>query len=143
MRTRDNPFQHRFVHFIPEDLNDDVLYISVDYKIATHKCFCGCGEKVDTPLSPAGWELTFNGNSVSIWPSISGGHCRSHYVLRRNNVEWARKLTRGEEALALRRDEEAAERVFNDTLPLVESADSPTPEPWTWRRLFKLRRPTP
>ena len=70
MTRRIERLQHRFVKFIPDELEDGVIYVSMEYKTVTHRCCCGCGEKVVTPLSPAGWELTFNGQSVSLSPSI-------------------------------------------------------------------------
>jgi len=85
--------KHRFVKFIPDELEDGVLYVSLEYKTVTHWCCSGCGEKVVTPLSPAGWELTFNGQSVSLSPSIGGGSCNSHYFIRQGRVQWARPLT--------------------------------------------------
>jgi hypothetical protein len=59
-----------------------------------------------TPLSPAQWSVTFDGESVSLWPSI-GNHdlsCRSHYVIRRNQVRWARSWTSHEAEAGRRAD---------------------------------------
>ncbi len=55
------PIQHEFVEFIPERLTERTLYVSVAYASAAHLCFCGCGNKVVTPIHPAGWELLFDG----------------------------------------------------------------------------------
>ena len=44
MRTT---FEHRFVELIPEVLDEGVLYISVTYTTALHKCACGCGRFVN------------------------------------------------------------------------------------------------
>ena len=62
--------RHEFVEFIPSTLNDGVLYISIPYATAVHKCCCGCGEKVVTPLTPTDWSLTFDGLTASLSPSI-------------------------------------------------------------------------
>jgi len=51
--------QHKFVGSIPEILEEGVLYISIDYCTAVHKCVCGCGNEVVTPISPTDWELRF------------------------------------------------------------------------------------
>ncbi len=32
--------------------NERTLYISIPYVTAAHKCPCGCGEEIVTPLSP-------------------------------------------------------------------------------------------
>lgn len=82
---------HKFVEFIPEALDDDVLYVSVIHGTAVHGCCCGCGREVVTPLTPADWELTFDGETVSLYPSIGNWNfpCRSHYWITKNRVEWA------------------------------------------------------
>lgn len=84
------------VEFIPDSLEDGVLYISERYQIATHKCCCGCGKEVVTPLSPVDWKLMRNGNKVSLSPSIGNWSfaCRSHYFILGNRVEWAGSMTR-------------------------------------------------
>ena len=50
---------HRFVEFIPDQIEEGILYISIEYCTAIHKCICGCGNEVVTPLSPTDWELEF------------------------------------------------------------------------------------
>lgn len=77
-----------FVEFIPEQLEDGVLYISARYSTAVHRCCCGCGQEVVTPLSPAEWSVTSHGSRVSMWPSIGNWSypCRSHYVIRNGRV---------------------------------------------------------
>lgn len=85
--------QHKFVEFIPETLEDELLYISLEYCVAVHKCVCGCGNKVVTPLSPTDWELRFNGKTVSLEPSIGNWafECKSHYWIKKGEVYHARK----------------------------------------------------
>ena len=91
--------QHRyafqFVEFMPKILDESVLYVSTAYATASHTCFCGCGMKVVTPLSPTDWRLTFNGDTVSLDPSIGNWSypCRSHYILRGNRVIWVGKMS--------------------------------------------------
>jgi len=41
---------HKFVEFIPEKIEEGVLYISIQYCTAIHNCVCGCGNEVVTPL---------------------------------------------------------------------------------------------
>jgi hypothetical protein len=38
---------HEFVEFVPSELKEGVLYVSVQYATAVHKCACGCGHKCD------------------------------------------------------------------------------------------------
>lgn len=82
---------HKFVEFIPEELEEKTLYISLEHRSAMHKCMCGCGEEIVTPISPDDWELTFNGESISLYPSIGNWsyRCRSHYWIKRGRVIWA------------------------------------------------------
>jgi hypothetical protein len=76
-------------------LEEGVLYISERYKTASHKCACGCGEEVVTPLSPVEWQLRKMGNYVSLHPSIGNWNytCRSHYWIRRNAIQWAGSMS--------------------------------------------------
>ena len=61
------------------------------YATTTHLCACGCGNKVVLPLSPADWQLYFDGERVSLTPSIGNWQfpCQSHYWIRRNGIFWA------------------------------------------------------
>lgn len=88
---KQSTFTFQFVEFIPKGLDDGVLYVSMTYAIASHRCFCGCGKKVVTPLSPTDWRLTFDGDTVSLDPSVGNWSypCRSHYILHNNRVRWA------------------------------------------------------
>lgn len=85
--------QHRFVEFIPDELEDGILYISLHYCTAIHKCVCGCGNEVVTPISPDDWRLTFDGKTISLYPSIGNWNfeCKSHYWITRNNIRFAEK----------------------------------------------------
>lgn len=82
--------QPEFVEFIPETLEEGVLYISVPFATASHKCMCGCGELVVTPIRPTDWRLTWNGEAVSLHPSIGNWSfaCQSHYWISENRVIW-------------------------------------------------------
>lgn len=87
--------QHKFVEFIPEQLEDGILYISVTYCTAIHKCVCGCNNEVVTPFSPTDWKMTFDGATISLSPSIGNWNfdCRSHYWIRNSEIIFARKWT--------------------------------------------------
>lgn len=80
-----------FVEFVPERLNEGILYVSMMYATAVHKCCCGCGQKVVTPLSPTDWKLQFDGEAVSLTPSIGNWSfpCQSHYWIEGNAIRWA------------------------------------------------------
>lgn len=109
------PIEHEFVEFIPDKLVEKRLYISIPYASAAHACFCGCGTKVVTPISPTGWELLFDGDTVSLHPSIGNWsfRCRSHYWVVRNRVIWARPMTKEEIERGRRRDRKLTESYFS------------------------------
>ncbi|MEQ6377434.1 DUF6527 family protein [Bacillaceae bacterium S4-13-56] len=83
--------EHKFVDFIPDKLKPNTIYISIAYNTVVHSCACGCGEEVVTPLSRSDWKLTYNGETVSLHPSIGNWSfsCRSHYWIRDSRVVWA------------------------------------------------------
>ena len=95
--TQRHDLRHEFVEFIPETLAEGVVYVSIPYATAAHLCCCGCGREVTTPLSPTDWTLLFDGETVSLEPSIGnwGFACKSHYWVRNDRVEWAAKWSRG------------------------------------------------
>lgn len=93
--SRINSLRAEFVKRIPTDLSDGVIYISTMYSTAAHKCCCGCGSKIVTPLKAGRWRLERDGDLVSLSPSIGNWSlaCQSHYWIRNNSVEWAPALT--------------------------------------------------
>src|SRR5258705_12208476 len=80
--------EHRFVTYIPEQLEPGILYVSMEYATAVHLCCGGCQREIVTPLSPAQWRVTFDGESVSLYPSVGNWNlpCRSHYILSNGQV---------------------------------------------------------
>lgn len=88
--------KHQFVHYIPELIEEGVIYVSLEFATAVHRCCCGCGKEVVTPLSPIDWKVTFDGQSVSLCPSIGnwGFPCQSHYWIERNCVRVATRWTK-------------------------------------------------
>jgi hypothetical protein len=123
-------FRHEFVEFIPKEPSEGVLYISTDYATVVHLCACGCGTKVVTPLSPAKWSLNFDGDTISLNPSIGNWQfpCRSHYVIRRNRVQWAPAWSNQQIEHGRRRDAADVERYLSGRgLELTEFADEPIP----------------
>jgi len=89
MRT--TTLAHAFVESIPRDLDPGILYVSIDFRTTMHLCACGCGNEVVLPLRRTAWSLTYDGESVSINPSVGNWtfECRSHYWIRRGSVHWA------------------------------------------------------
>jgi hypothetical protein len=86
-----NWIRPEYVEFLPRRLEDGVLYISRKFSTASHRCCCGCGTKIVTPLRETEYSLTERGGLVSLRPSIGNWNhpCRSHYLIRDNRVIWA------------------------------------------------------
>ncbi len=80
--------QHKFVEQIPDVISPGILYVSMDYATAIHSCACGCGNEVVTPLSPSDWKLLYDGETVTLKPSIGNWNfrCRSHYWITNNKI---------------------------------------------------------
>ena len=95
---RQTVLRPQLVEFIPEQLEDGVLYISQRYGTAIHRCCCGCGSEVVTPLGPASWTLEIVNGGITLHPSIGNWSlpCRSHYLIRQSKVVWARDMSREE-----------------------------------------------
>lgn len=134
---------HEFVEFLPERLQEGVLYVSVAYATATHKCCCGCGHEVVTPLTPTDWKLIFDGETVTLDPSIGNWSfpCQSHYWIRRNGVQWADRWIRERIQTGREHDASRKERhrqAKQQVAPPVEIARPPqpvAPKPSLWRRV--------
>jgi hypothetical protein len=90
--------RHEFVEHLPEELEEGILYLALRYGTVAHKCFCGCRSEVVTPLSPTDWKLIYDGESVSLDPSIGNWSlpCRSHYWIKKSNVIWEKAWSPGE-----------------------------------------------
>lgn len=103
---------HKFVDAIPDHLEEGVLYISGSRRTAIHLCVCGCGNEVVTPISPTDWQLKFDGETISLSPSIGlwDFKCRSHYWIIRSQIRHSgswndRQVQEGRKREKKRRDE--------------------------------------
>jgi hypothetical protein len=105
-----------FSEFIPERLEQGTLYVSMKYATAAHLCCCGCGMKVVTPLTPTDWKLTFDGETVTLHPSIGnwGFQCQSHYWIRENRIVWAPRWTKADIDAGRSRDRLAKAGYYED-----------------------------
>lgn len=86
-------FQTQYCEFIPNTLKEGVLYISTEYKLATHLCACGCGIQTVTSLGPGEWDLKDNGHGfITLTPSIGNFKgeqpYHAHYYITNSRVEW-------------------------------------------------------
>ena len=135
---------HKFVECIPDTLEDAVLYISVKYGTAVHRCCCGCGREVVTPLTPTDWKLIFDGETVSLHPSIGNWNfpCRSHYWIRNNRVAWAEDWPDWKIEAAAAEDQREQASFYKARASKTSSDDAP-PKPQAkrrfWSRFWKRR----
>lgn len=124
--------KHEFVEFMPDEFENNVLYVSMRYRTATHLCCCGCGSKVVTPISPTDWKLIFYGDSVSLDPSIGNWAlpCRSHYWIKRNQVKWARSWSDDEVKSEIKRDKKAKNDYYSNTDTGKDNESKPFWKKW-------------
>ena len=137
---RASKYRHEFAEFIPERFEEGVVYVSMPYSTAAHLCFCGCGAKVVTPIAPTDWQLRFDGDSVSLDPSIGSWSlaCRSHYWLKDGTVVWAAQWTQrmiDRERERDRREKQSFYSRPNLRVPNVATAERATAS--LWRRVVR------
>ncbi|HBK41904.1 MAG TPA: hypothetical protein DDZ57_10100 [Porphyromonadaceae bacterium] len=131
--------QHRFVEIIPDAVEDDVLYISLKYCTAIHKCVCGCGNEVVTPISPTDWKLIFDGKTVSLSPSIGNWNfnCQSHYWIKRNEIVYAREWDKEEIQFGRTNDEKRKAKYYNKENESVSSVTKRPKKKKRWKKFLK------
>ncbi|MFF1810800.1 DUF6527 family protein [Streptomyces sp. NPDC058251] len=95
-----------FIETFPTPMEPAILYVSIPYGTCGHLCACGCGHEVITPLSPAQWSITYDGESISLAPSIGNWAlpCQAHYWIRQGKVHWSRRYSSVEIAENRERD---------------------------------------
>jgi len=138
------PMKHEFVEFIPQVLAPDTIYVSIPFATTAHSCGCGCGLQVVAPLSPTDWTLTFDGETISLDPSIGNWNfpCRSHYWITRGTVRWAASWNKHQVDANRATDAAAKRRQFSvpsldpTAAPARPVQSSPLPPPAGWRRLL-------
>jgi hypothetical protein len=141
--------RHEFVEFIPdlEHMEEGTLYVSMQFATVIHKCCCGCGNEVVTPLSPMDWKLIFDGKTISLDPSIGNWsfECQSHYWIRDSTVKWAPQWSREEIAAGRAYDRFAKVGYLDDASTVTDGATRDAPrlpksikaEPSLWQKFKK------
>ena len=126
---RYNNLVHEFVDDMPERLVPAVLYVSLRYATAAHLCCCGCGSEIVTPLAPAQWQMIFDGDTVSLHPSIGNWNlpCRSHYFIRNGQIIEAEQWSEEQVAYGEARDKRARAAYYEGKKSLPQAM--PTKEP--------------
>ena len=142
--TKVTALAHEFVELIPDDLREGMLYVSMGFATVAHKCCCGCGNEVVTPLSPTDWKLIFDGETISLCPSIGNWSfaCRSHYWIKNNKVQWADEWS-SEKIEAARTHDRRAKTIYYsgaDTAADHVVRNNPEAENGFWKKLRKWRQ---
>ncbi len=135
--------QHEFVETIPEDLNEGVLYVSLPYAVVVHRCGCGCGRRVVTPLSPVDWQITYDGESITLYPSIGNWQfpCRSHYWIVGGEVRWAETWSEEQVRAAQGRDRWAKAHYYAERARAARTtSERPEPRRLPWPILKRFRQ---
>jgi hypothetical protein len=140
-----NLLRHEFVEFVPSGLEDGVIYVSIEYSTVAHRCCCGCGREVITPLSPTDWKLIFDGRTVTLYPSIGNWDypCRSHYWIRNSRAEWALPWSQAE--IDAGRDADARAKAMyyqgNLSIPALSLRESALPAKTATTDMHNLETP--
>lgn len=126
--------RHQFIDEAPGQMETGVLYVSMPYRTSLHLCCCGCGNQVALPLRPTAWKLTYDGDTITMSPSVGNWSfpCRSHYWIRNDQVEWAGRWTDDEIAAGRRRTLQERGAVPTNDVPPTEKRSGGARE-W-WRR---------
>ena len=83
--------QHKFVDLIPTVKEFGIVYISMEFAVASHLCPCKCGNLIVTPFAQHGWSLIFDGETITLNHSIGNWDlpCKSHYWIKKGKIQWA------------------------------------------------------
>ena len=127
-----------FVEEIPASPEPGKLYVACRYRAVIHLCACGCGAKISTPLHPTGWRISFDGDTVSLHPSVGNWSekCQSHYHIRDNQVLWGGRISRSRVRDIRRQRDWELDRYYN----LKEDGTPPSPSPQEKLRFRNLVR---
>ncbi len=82
---------YKKVEFMPDIIQDNVVYISDQYGTAIHNCICGCGTKVAMPIGPGEWNYNIDQNdNLSMSPSVGNYQipCKSHYIFYKGGANF-------------------------------------------------------
>lgn len=133
-----------FVESAPTQLSDGVIYISDRFRTTLHKCCCGCGREVVTPLNPAGWSYKRDGGIVTLKPSIGNWSfpCKSHYFIIKNEVVWANTMSARQIAAVKARDARDQQIYINrcnqaKSVTELSAPSSPTDSASSWLSILE------
>lgn len=136
--NRISHLEPKFVELMPKVFESGILYISTTYLLMLHLCACGCGEKVVLPIHPMQWHFTYNGDDVTVHPSIGniGTTCNSHYWVINGDVEWSTDISAAEAARRRIRDQQEVSR-YNDK-PTLNNQSQHLSKKSLWERVMNF-----
>lgn len=138
--TKTTAIEYKLVEIIPNAIDEGVLYVSREYATAVHKCCCGCGHEIVTPLGPTDWKIKIDGDAVSVYPSIGNWSlvCRSHYWIEHGRIRWAEQWTEAQIRYGRKRDHIVKQRQYGE----LGTDDHARPGFWAslWRWLTGKQR---
>lgn len=143
---RHTQLDHRFVEHIPEDLEPGLLYVSMEFGSVAHSCCCGCGEEIVTPLTPTDWRILYDGESITLAPSVGNWNlpCRSHYIIKQGRAIEALPWTDEQVLAEQQRDRMAKARHYQQKPdrpePVVPTEPKPLAKTGLWRRAMQWLR---
>jgi hypothetical protein len=71
--------------YVPEVMEFGKIYYSPILRGSSHLCLCGCGHPCYLPIKEGEWNITRNGDKMSVTPSILQlFECGSHYIITNN-----------------------------------------------------------
>lgn len=129
-----------FIDRVPSSIEEGIIYISTSVNTAVHLCPCGCKTEIVTPIDPTEWRFTYDGKTISLYPSVGvwGAECKSHYWIKRNQIEWSRTYTDRE--IQEIRSQESKDQNYHNPVQLDKAGISKrTGAWWKFKWLFKSR----
>ena len=140
--SRTQVLTHQFVKSIPDKIAPGILYVSMEYGMVAHLCACGCGREVMTPLTPTDWKLTYDGDAITLHPSIGnwGFPCRSHYWIKSSQIVRSGNMSDAAIAAGRQADRRKKERYYASQYshgPLMPVAEMAKLRQGLWARLKK------
>lgn len=132
-----------FVESFPSSPEEGKIYVSIRFRTAMHLCCCGCGQQVITPIRPHDWSMSYNGENISLYPSIGNWSfaCRSHYWISKGVIEeaedWSEeRVNRNREVDLLKKER------LHGSPPISEKERTGSGKPSFWRRTIGLVIPS-
>jgi hypothetical protein len=113
------------VHYLPKELEEGFLYVSIEFGVAGHLCPCGCKNKIITPLDSTEWTFKEVNNKPTLFPSIGNWQlpCKSHYWITDGVIEWSYQWS-NKQIKEGRKAEDKKRKSHYDRLKRKDSNDS-------------------